>query len=462
MADYGQFKFGNTVYPLTVSLANSFLKDANPPIFYGLDYLASMIQTHVGARWDAAVTAAGLPALVGIIKTALPYDPIQDLLTQQVKFPMLALWEKESVTEKKSFSWTHSKKTWNVLFSLPPLTSSQKELLYPVLYAVDAIIRRSIEQGFDPAYNSSQEVWSAGFGGLESIQLNKSQFGNLPSIQNDKMFFPTLFLTISANVREEFNTNFLETLAGIDTTQQLDGYDFIQTIINVNDAAWTPAAISTQLWLAADVGVTRNGLHVTAWADQSGKGNNATQTGAITLQPTYISSWKNNKPAIYFDGGDVMQIASDLIGTATNQYFTIAIVHQFDDTSVSRTSFLLASRVSFQANPDGSGKRSMTKHGVSFCTDGSVTTAAEHWVTTGRIQDPANVSKFYVNGVDTAIISPNAIILTPAAPCFIGGLTGTPILPMFGSIAEIVVSNYRWDAATVANWTSYVHTKYGV
>jgi hypothetical protein len=463
MADYGQFKFGNTVYPLTSSLSNSLLKDANPPLYYALDYLTQMLTTHIGARFDAACVAAGLPSLAGIVKTALPYDPIEDLLTQQIQFPLLAVWEKESITEKKSFSWYHSKKTWNLLFVLPPLTSSQKELLYPILYAADAVIRRSIEQGYDPAYNSSEEVWSASFGGLEKIQLSKSQFGNLPSIKNDQMFFPTLLLTIEASVKEEFNTNMLSTLSGMDITQQLGGQTFIQSSIDVNNATWTPASISTQLWLAADVGVTTNGLHVSAWADQSGHANNATQSGAITSQPTYISSWMNGKPAIYFDANDYLKINSNLIGTTSLQDFTIAVVHQFDEISVARTSFILGSRVSAQVNADGLGTRSYTKHGVGFCTDGAATTSAEHWIQTGSLTHAGDISKLYVNGIDTAILSNTAQILTPSTPdCFVGSLDNALTRPMFGSVAEIVVSNFKWNTATVANWTTYIHTKYGI
>lgn len=234
MADYGQFKFGNTVYPLTASLASSFLKDANPPLYYGLDYLSSMLQIDLGARWNAVVVAAELPELDGyVVKCALPYDPMPELLTQQVKFPLFALWEKESITEKKSFSWYHAKKTWNLLYALPPLSSGQKEQIYPALYAADAIIRRAIEQGYDPNYQSGLKVWDAAFAGVEKIQLSKSTFGNLPFDPKSNLFLPTLFMTIELSVREQFNRSFLEDIGGADVTQQLDGYNFIDINIDL-------------------------------------------------------------------------------------------------------------------------------------------------------------------------------------------------------------------------------------
>ena len=55
------------------------------------------------------------------------------------------------------------------------------------------------------------------------------------------------------------------------------------------------------LWLKADAGVTTSGSNVTAWADQSGNGKNA--TGANTL-PTLQSNAINGYPAIRFNNID--------------------------------------------------------------------------------------------------------------------------------------------------------------
>lgn len=50
-------------------------------------------------------------------------------------------------------------------------------------------------------------------------------------------------------------------------------------------------------WLRADLGVTLNGSDVSAWADQSGSGFNASQ-GTSAQQPAFIASGQNSKPAI--------------------------------------------------------------------------------------------------------------------------------------------------------------------
>lgn len=233
MADYSQFKFGNTVYPLTPSLTNTLLKDTNPALYYAFDYLIGMIRLKCEDCWNAEVTAAGLPALSGIIKTIAPYNPMRHLKNVQTKFPMLSVWETNSETEELTLTKYHVKKTWNLLYSLPPLTAAQEDRLGPILYAVDETIRHAIEQGFDSDYQTGQEVWSEAFSGLDLIALSKTQFGTLPGLPDAQMIMPTLFQTIQISVSQRFDPSFFEKLVGIDVTQQLDGTDFIEIEIPI-------------------------------------------------------------------------------------------------------------------------------------------------------------------------------------------------------------------------------------
>ena len=68
-------------------------------------------------------------------------------------------------------------------------------------------------------------------------------------------------------------------------------------------AAFDPKSISGLfIWLKADAGVTADGSNaVSAWADQSGSGNNFAQSTS-TAKPTLTANAQNNKPAIVFDG----------------------------------------------------------------------------------------------------------------------------------------------------------------
>jgi hypothetical protein len=65
----------------------------------------------------------------------------------------------------------------------------------------------------------------------------------------------------------------------------------------------TPAPPTTDLkaWFKADAGVTVSGSNVTAWADQSGQGNDVSQPGG-TDQPQFVASAVNGLPGISFEG----------------------------------------------------------------------------------------------------------------------------------------------------------------
>ena len=66
--------------------------------------------------------------------------------------------------------------------------------------------------------------------------------------------------------------------------------------------AWTPAQLSTALWLdAADAStITLNGSTVSQWNDKSGNGRNVSQATAAS-QPTYSATgWEASKPAVVY------------------------------------------------------------------------------------------------------------------------------------------------------------------
>ncbi len=55
------------------------------------------------------------------------------------------------------------------------------------------------------------------------------------------------------------------------------------------------------LWLRSDLGITKDGSDlVSAWADQSGAGNDATQ-GTAANKPTWLASQVNGYPALQFN-----------------------------------------------------------------------------------------------------------------------------------------------------------------
>ena len=70
-----------------------------------------------------------------------------------------------------------------------------------------------------------------------------------------------------------------------------------------NGGLWTPAQISTELWLdASDTStLTLSGSSVSQWNDKSGNGKHAVQATAAS-RPTYSATGLNSKPAVFFNG----------------------------------------------------------------------------------------------------------------------------------------------------------------
>ncbi len=89
---------------------------------------------------------------------------------------------------------------------------------------------------------------------------------------------------------------------------------------------WTPALISTALWLdAADAStVTLNGSTVSQWRDKSGNSRHASQATAAN-QPTYAAAGQNSRNVLTFDGSnDSLALAADLDVKPAHSIFVAA------------------------------------------------------------------------------------------------------------------------------------------
>jgi hypothetical protein len=70
-----------------------------------------------------------------------------------------------------------------------------------------------------------------------------------------------------------------------------------------NALQWTPAQLTNlRAWYRGDLGVTLAGADVSAWADQSGNGNDLA-TGGTSPLFIGLDAGFNQKPAVQFDGG---------------------------------------------------------------------------------------------------------------------------------------------------------------
>src|SRR6185369_7700007 len=142
------------------------------------------------------------------------------------------------------------------------------------------------------------------------------------------------FAFLSSNLHREMNTK----------TNRMNYRTLkFSFLANLLAASWIiPASAQTltvtnglQLWLKADAGVTATAGKVTAWQDQSGKGNNATQATA-DLSPLLVPNAINGKPVLRFDGVDDFLEVPDSDSLSIAGDITTFFVIKIDDFATYR------------------------------------------------------------------------------------------------------------------------------
>jgi IPT/TIG domain len=199
--DYGPFEVGGTLQPLPTSSGNSLLRDADPPVFYALDYFSYLITTYAGPRLMNAVQMAGLGSVIqSPVAQQYPILPQPFFQSNQFRFPLLCVARTGASTRRHTAGWESDRWTFDVLYVLPPLTEGQSELMLPVRKAVYDALRHKATQGFDPGYTPpggtiGQQPWA--LCGVESIgfghELNEAksvEYGALEGTGN--IYFPSI------------------------------------------------------------------------------------------------------------------------------------------------------------------------------------------------------------------------------------------------------------------------------
>jgi len=229
-------------------------------------------------------------------------------------------------------------------------------------------------------------------------------------------------------------------------------------------APFSPSDLSNlSLWLKADAGVTLSGLNVTAWADQSGNGNNAT---TYDVNPVYTESAKNGKPAITFSGSEMMTTANIFNGSNSRTIFAVYYVNNEDTANticgqtndlevVNGSFFLLQARSDLDGNPYLATAND-DLIGSPFVNQTWKIAMADYNGTTGNL---------YSNGtnVGTGTFSWNTYNGTFCiGSYFTNDDQGSLFESLIGKIAEIVVYNRVLTATERQNVTAYLNTKYAV
>ena len=108
----------------------------------------------------------------------------------------------------------------------------------------------------------------------------------------------------------------------------ISDYSSVETITLVSQS--TIPGVGLRLWLRADAGVVADtDGFVTAWADQSGRQKDATQTNS-PARPAVVANAANGKPALRFDGsGRYLDLPAVMSAATEGELFVVVRVPEF-------------------------------------------------------------------------------------------------------------------------------------
>ncbi len=238
-------------------------------------------------------------------------------------------------------------------------------------------------------------------------------------------------------------------------------------------AAWIiPASAQTltvtnglQLWLKADAGVTAAAGKVTAWQDQSGKGNNAGQTVADT-SPLLVNDAINGKPVLRFDGlDDFLEVPDSDSLSITGDITTFFLVN-FDDFVTYRavwakTAVNKPAPNDWYALPGSGIPRAYRGDGdqrFQSADGGKALTAGKYLVVGWDMS--GSLLTHYLGGFATGGRGIDPAIVADANTSLLIGTRDDRVTIMKGDIAEVLIYNRTLSADERRAVVVYLNQKY--
>jgi hypothetical protein len=202
------------------------------------------------------------------------------------------------------------------------------------------------------------------------------------------------------------------------------------------------------LWLKADAGITLSGSDVTAWADQSGNGNDAAATDTPTL------STVSGKTFVDFSGGYFT--GNELI---TSPYATIMCVARFSSTrdiSVMFQQWEGADNLAFYRGFDLDG--GFRIYNGSDLSSSLLTNNNQTYLFGATVDN--DTGTLYLNATQNE--SGYCGEITPAGNYFLGRWVGGQLTTTELKMAEIVVYNRVLTNTERQQVEAYLNAKYAI
>jgi hypothetical protein len=264
LVDWDQVQSGAVVGPLASSSPNSLLRDADPAIFFLLDFITYVICHYAGERLLQAFNGADVGGITSAVMDARPYEPQPHFFEDQFKFPALFVYRTRGETEQWTVGHGHDICGIEVVYVLPPGDSAYTERVVPILRAVYGFIRRKVDDAWDPGYTppggeQGQQFDSPELANLEEIGFGPPSDKRVVSVPlgfeyghfegTGKNWFPSLMMRGFITERDETNPTIGGPVpfAGSDITGNLQADDGTVVSATPSGSGTTLVQASTQL-----------------------------------------------------------------------------------------------------------------------------------------------------------------------------------------------------------------------
>lgn len=210
------------------------------------------------------------------------------------------------------------------------------------------------------------------------------------------------------------------------------------------------------LWLRADAGVTYDGSNnVSAWADQSGNGKNATASG--TQRPLYVNSDINGMPVISFDGVDDRLVGPNVISATPCTIIIVAKFSNSEEIGMLFEQYGTYDNIALYRGFNGGTSRQFRLYNGADLTSSATTNDNQAYIFE-TIVDGVN-SYLYLNGSETAFGDTGNLI--PEGNYYLGYWAGADEAKTM-KIAEVIVYNRAITTQERQQVESYLNTKYNI
>lgn len=309
MTDFNQFQVDSVIFPLPTGGQNSLLRDADPALYFALDFWTFVINQYLGQRLVQETSADNLPLLGNAVKNSYPFDPLPEYLEDQIKFPALFAYRTTAHTEQWTAGWDHDLVEFELIYALPPLDADAAYKLLPALPAIAKAIRKKTSDAWDPAYtppggNLGDQFDAAPYANLQEIGFGPAinrriastptrfyRIGKLPGTGNQ--VFPCVILNGYFIERDAYNptqggpSKFL----GADITGNVKG----------DDGTVVPAPTTTVVQASTTVAPTISGLTTTTGPAAGGT--------AVTIEG---NGFQPGPPMVFFGPANDPQYATSV------------------------------------------------------------------------------------------------------------------------------------------------------